>query len=313
MDLPREVGRMPESTGALRLRRELGHALRRIREERGMTIAEVTTAMKERYGSSFSITKLSRMETARRSVIPRDVHDLCMIYEVPDDERERLVELAKLAHDSGSPVTLDKQLSGYLLYVALEEIASGIREFASSFVPGLLQTPGYARVVEGLQFIAPEYYSPYSEIEDVPRNADDRVKLRLKRQELLDQEDAVSFHVLIDESVLRRRLPDKETMRDQLQHLITISQKPHVTIQVIPFEAGLYPGSETAQWLILDYTDSTDQASTTVYMETANGAQIIEREADVSRMAGTFEALTHLALDPHATRALLESILAGLV
>jgi transcriptional regulator with XRE-family HTH domain len=311
MDLPREVGRMPEFTGATLLRRELGHTLRRIRDERGMTIAEVTTAMKERYGSSFSVTKLSRMETARRSVIPRDVHDLCMIYGVPDEERERLVELAVQAHEGEAPVA-DKQLSGYLLYAALEQVASSIREYTAMFVPGLLQTPGYARVVENLQFIAPDYYSPYSEIEDVPRNADDRVKLRLQRQELLERENAATLHVLMDESVLRRQLPDRATMREQLRHLIKMSQRPNIKIQVIPFEAGLYPGSETSYWSILDYADAQDQSSTTIYMETANGAQIIERDADLSRMVGAFDALTHLALDPHATRTLLETTVVGL-
>jgi transcriptional regulator with XRE-family HTH domain len=311
MDLPREVGRMPEFAGAMLLRWELGNALRRMRDERGMTIAEVTSAMKDRYGSSFSATKLSRMETARRTVIPRDVHDLCLIYGVPDEERERLVELAVQAHEGETPVT-DEQVRGYLWYATLEEVASSIREYTTMFVPGLLQTPGYARVVENLQFIAPDYYSPYSEIEDVPRNADDRVKLRLKRQELLERENGAHLHVLIDESVLRRQLPDREIMREQLRHLVSMSQRPNITIQVISFEAGLYPGSETSYWSILDFPDGRNRPPTTIYMETANGAQIIERDADVSRMSAAFEALTRLALDATATREILDASLARL-
>lgn len=302
---------MPEFAGTMLLRWELGNTLRRIRDERGMTIAEVTAAMKERYGSSFSITKLSRMETARRSVIPRDVHDLCMIYGVPDDERERLVELAVRAHEGETPVT-DDQVRGYLWYATLEEVASSIREYTTMFIPGLLQTPGYARVVENLQFIAPLYYSPYTDLEDVPRNADDRVKLRLKRQELLERENAASLHVLIDESVLRRQLPDREIMREQLRHLLKMSQRPNIRIQVIPFEVGLYPGSETSYWSILEFPDGGNRPPTTIYMETANGAQIVEREADVSRMISAFDALTRLALDPAATRKIFEDSLSRL-
>jgi transcriptional regulator with XRE-family HTH domain len=311
MDLPREVSRMPEFAGPMLRRWELGNALRRIRDERGMTIAEVTVAMRARYGSSFSTTKLSRMETARRTVIPRDVHDLCMIYGVSDEEREQLVELAVQAHEGETPVT-DEQVRGYLWYATLEELASSIREYTAMFVPGLLQTPGYARVVENLQVIVPDYYSPYTELEDVPRNADDRVKLRLKRQERLERDDAAHLHVLIDESVLRRRLPDVEVMREQLQHLISMSQRPNIRIQVIPFEVGLYPGSETTYWSILDLPDGGNRPPTTIYMETANGAQISERDADVSRMISAFDALTRLALDPTATRKILEALLQGM-
>lgn len=302
---------MPEFAGPMLRRWELGNALRRIRDERGMTIAEVTVAMRARYGSSFSTTKLSRMETARRTVIPRDVHDLCMIYGVSDEEREQLVELAVQAHEGETPVT-DEQVRGYLWYATLEELASSIREYTAMFVPGLLQTPGYARVVENLQVIVPDYYSPYTELEDVPRNADDRVKLRLKRQERLERDDAAHLHVLIDESVLRRRLPDVEVMREQLQHLISMSQRPNIRIQVIPFEVGLYPGSETTYWSILDLPDGGNRPPTTIYMETANGAQISERDADVSRMISAFDALTRLALDPTATRKILEALLQGM-
>jgi hypothetical protein len=251
------------------------------------------------------------METARRTVIPRDVHDLCMIYGVSDEEREQLVELAVQAHEGETPVT-DEQVRGYLWYATLEELASSIREYTAMFVPGLLQTPGYARVVENLQVIVPDYYSPYTELEDVPRNADDRVKLRLKRQERLERDDAAHLHVLIDESVLRRRLPDVEVMREQLQHLISMSQRPNIRIQVIPFEVGLYPGSETTYWSILDLPDGGNRPPTTIYMETANGAQISERDADVSRMISAFDALTRLALDPTATRKILEALLQGM-
>lgn len=302
---------MPEFADPMLLRLELGNALREIRDARGLTIVEVTAAMRARYGSSFSAAKISRLETAQRAAVPRDVHDLCIIYEVADEERERLVELAVQTHKTETPMP-DDQARGYRLFAALEEVASNIREFTAMFIPGLLQTPGYARLVENLQIIVPDYYSPYAEIPDVPKNADDRVKMRLKRQEVLERDNPASLHALIDESVLRRRLSDPEIMREQLRHLIAMSERPNVHIQVIPFEIGLYPGSETSYWSILDFPEGRRGFSRTIYLETAAGSQVIKRDVDVSRMINTFDALTKLAKDASATREFLRACLAGL-
>lgn len=291
---------MPEFTGTMLRRRELGSALRRIRDERGMTIAEVTEAMKERYGSSFSTTKLSRMETAQRNVIPRDVHDLCILYAVADDERERLVELARALHKVVTPVT-DAHLRGYLWYVDYEAVAAGIREYTAMYIPGLLQTPGYARAVENLQVAAPDYYSPRLEREDIPKNAEDRVALRLKRQEVLERSNPPFLHVVLDESVLRRRLPEPGVMNAQLDHLVEMSKRSNISIQVIPFEAGLYPGSECSYWSILDFPRAENMPPTSIYAEAVTGVQIIDRDVDVTRMISAFEALTHLALDSAAS------------
>jgi transcriptional regulator with XRE-family HTH domain len=283
---------------------ELGNALRRIREERGMTIADVTIAMKERYGSSFSPTKLSRMETAKRGVIPRDVHDLCLLYDLPEADREHLVNLAKSARGS-EPAVMDEQARGYLWYATLEEVASGIREYTGMFVPGLLQTQGYARVVEDLQFVAPDYYSPRLGLDDIPENADDRVRLRLKRQELLEGDDPTFLHVVIDEGVLRRQLPDANVMIEQLDHLLEMSEHPNIRIQVVPFEVGLYPGAECSHWSILDFPEGDNQPPTTVYAEAVTGLQVIDRDADTARMISAFDTLAQLALDTSASRGLI--------
>ena len=296
---------MPEFVGPMMSRWELGNALRRIREERGMTIAEVTVAMKERYGSSFSTTKLSRMETARRNVIPRDVHDLCTLYGVADDERDQLIELAQAAHKR-ERTSSEESRRGYLWYIALEQVAARVREYSAFFMPGLLQTNEYAAVVEDLQFVAPEYYNPRLEPEEVPENAADRVKLRMERQALLGRADPLVLHALIDESALYRRLPNPDVMREQLRHLIAMSARPNIIIQVLPFDAGLYPGSECAFWSILDFPDGAHQPPTTVYAEAANGVQILEREPEVLRLTSVFTAMSALALTPEATRELIE-------
>jgi transcriptional regulator with XRE-family HTH domain len=299
---------MPEFASPMLRRWELGNALRRIREERGMTIAEVTAAMREHYGSSFSTTKLSRMETAKRGVIPRDVHDLCMLYEVPDPDREHLVELAKSARGPEVP-GLDEQNRGYLWFTTLEQVATGIKDYSLMFVPGLLQTADYARAVENLSFVFPEYYGPLLEAGNVSANADDRVRVRLERQLLLERENPLRLHALIDAAVLRRRLPEPETMRRQIEHLIRMSKRPHIQIQIIPFEAGLYPGSECSYWAILDFPPGAEQPPRTVYAEAAGSNQLFDNEADVNRMTRTFEVLSRIALGPDKSRAHMEYLL----
>lgn len=302
------MGPVPEFASPMLRRWELGNALRRIREDRGMTIAEVTSAMEEHYGSSFSSTKLSRMETAKRGVIPRDVHDLCLLYDVPAPDRDYLVELAKSARGPEVP-GLDEQNRGYLWFAALEQVATEIREFSAMFVPGLLQTAEYARVVEGLRTAAPDYYEPRFDAGNVPASTEDRVRMRLARQQLLEPPNPVRLHTVLDAGVLMRRLPDPGIMRRQIEHLVQVSRRPNVTIQVMPFEAGLYPGAEGSYWSILDFPPGADRPQRTVYLEVAGTNQLIEREADVSRMASTFSILSRLALGPDGSRGHMEDLL----
>jgi hypothetical protein len=297
---------MPEFAGPMIRRWELGNALRRIREERHMTIAEVTAAMKERYGSSFSTTKLSRMETARRGVIPRDVHDLCVLYEVSAQERERLLELAKSAREQDE-WSADTDPRGYRRYIALEQVASSIIEYTVMYMPGLLQTQAYATFVENLQYQAVDFYSPMF---DLPERADERASLRMKRQEVLEGPDPLHLHVVIDENALRRRLPEPQVMGAQLRHLLTQSEKPNIHIQVMPMQVGLYPGAESVHWSVLGFPAGDAHPPRTGYLEAIFGGRVVERETEVTRMVGVFEILTGIALDSAASRSLIERIIA---
>ncbi len=301
---------MPEFTSPMLRRWELGNALRRLRDERRMTIADVTVAMKKRFGSSFSTTKLSRIETAKRGVIPRDVHDLCIIYGVPDEERERLVELAKSSRER-EEFQIEDDSQGYLWYIALERIATQIREFSSMFLPGLLQTAEYAVTVESIAFLNPEYYYSSLSSDDLPDTAEGRSALRLERQKLLDRDDPLTLHAVIDENALRRRFPQPEVMERQLRHLIKASERPNICVQVVPFDVGLYPGAEISHWSILDFPPGDHFPTRTVYTEATMGQVTFDHEADVARIDGAFTTISRLALDPQASRNLIEQIIYG--
>ena len=301
---------MPEFAGPMLRRWELGNALRRLREERGMTIADVTAAMKERYGSSFSPTKLSRMETAKRGVIPRDVHDLCVLYEVPDERRTHLVDLAKSTREYDKQ-NLEDVLArqGYSLYLALEQTATEAREYTAMYLPGLLQTEGYARAVEELSYVSPAYYNVREE--DIPETTAGRVQLRVQRQQVLLREDPLRLHVIIDENALRRQLKEPGVMAEQLRHLLAMSERPNIRLQVIPFSVGLYPGAESVYWTILDFLPGDLQPTRTVYLEAARGPVLFDRESEVAGMVAAFETLSQLALDADRSRDLIEQVVSS--
>jgi transcriptional regulator with XRE-family HTH domain len=288
---------------------ELGNALRRIREERGMTIADVITAMHEQYGFGFSNAKLSRIETAKRGVLPRDVQDLCVFYGVSDAEREHLIQLAMSARQPEHFQTSEDS-RGYLWYLTLERIATRIREYSSMFIPGLLQTPEYSSIVENLASLSPQYYYSESPPAELPHTPAGRSALRIERQKLLDQKSPLQLHAIIDENAFRRRLPHAGVMEGQLRHILQATSRPNIRIQVIPYEVGLYPGAENTYWSILDTPPGEQHPPRTVYTESFTGAHILDSEAEVARMDEAFDAISRLALKPEDSRSLVSRILA---
>ncbi len=164
----------------------------------------------------------------------RDVEDLLTLYGITDEqERASLVSLAKEANVAGWWHSYSDVLpSWFPTYVGLEGAASLLRAYEVQFVHGLLQTEEYARAVvrRGMKSASDA---------DVER----RVALRLERQRYLVAENAPEFHVVLDEAALRRPYGDRAVMRAQLQHLIDVSERPNVRLQVVPFSMGGHSGS----------------------------------------------------------------------
>ena len=120
-------------------RRELGFLLRQLRNDRGLSVDEVT----ER--ALFSQTKLSRLETGRVGASPRDIRDLCIVYGIADPaQREQLMALAREGKQRAWWQDFDLP---YATYVGLETEASSIFDYNSDIVNGLLQVEGYARAI----------------------------------------------------------------------------------------------------------------------------------------------------------------------
>ncbi|MBT2364971.1 helix-turn-helix domain-containing protein [Streptomyces sp. ISL-10] len=269
-------------------RRRLGQELRRLRELKGMTAEEVAERL------LVSQSKISRLENGRRSISQRDVRDLCGVYEVEDHRIvDSLMQMAKDSRQQGWWHAFGD--IPYSVYIGLETDAASLRVYEPQVVPGLLQTRQYAEAL-----IAGAL--PESGITDV----DKRVSVRVRRQERIrDAEHPLRLWAVIDEAALRRRVGDRQLMREQLEHLVELSHQPHVTVQVLPFDMGAHPGIN-GQYAILEFPDASD--SSVVYIEGVTSDLYLEKANDVQKYSVMYEHLRAQALNVEQTRQFIETI-----
>ncbi|GGK11727.1 transcriptional regulator [Streptomyces camponoticapitis] len=272
-------------------RRRLGQELRRLREVKGMTAEEVAERL------LVSQSKISRLENGRRSISQRDVRDLCGVYEVEDNRIvDSLMQMAKDSRQQGWWHAFGD--IPYSVYIGLETDAASLRVYEPQVVPGLLQTRGYAEAL--ITGALPE---------TSPADVEKRVSVRVRRQERVNApEQPLRLWAVIDESALRRVVGGRHLMREQLEFLVELSQLPHVTVQVLPFEMGAHPGI-SGHYAILEFPDATD--SSVVYIEGVTSDLYLEKANDVQKYSVMYEHLRAQALNADQTREFISDIAKG--
>ncbi|MFI6677562.1 helix-turn-helix domain-containing protein [Kribbella sp. NPDC050470] len=270
----------------------LGGQLRRMREQAGISRADAGWQIRA------SESKVSRMELGRVGFKERDVSDLLELYGMQDEEeRFRLMELARAANNPGWWSRYgDVMPSWFTNYVGLEVAATLIRTYEVMFVPGLLQTEEYARAVVQMG----KAYLPAEEIEQ-------RVALRVTRQQILNRPNPARLWVVVDESVLRRPVGGEDIMRAQIEHLIMWAQQPNITLQIMPFSSLGYPGAGGA-FSILRFPEG--DLPDIVYIEHAASALYLDKLEEVDEYVAIMEALTIAAAPISQTESLLKEALA---
>jgi transcriptional regulator with XRE-family HTH domain len=280
---------VPEVRSPTVRRRELGALLRKLRTETGLTVEQAAGRL------LFSMSKLSRMETGHGVATPRDIRDLCDLYGVTDEaERDRMTSLAREGKRVGWWQGYD--LDSFATYVGLEAEAAGISCYQSAIVPGLMQTPGYARAMHTAN--VPQI--PAGRIEQL-------IEVRLTRQQLLVQEPPLRLEAILDEALLRRVVGGPVVMAAQLDHLAGLSGRPNVTIRVIPFGVGAHPAMNST-FNILEFAGPV---APVVYVEGLVGWIYVERPQDVNRYQQVFEHLRIVSLNPRESIELIARISAG--
>ena len=269
-------------------RRRLGQELRRLRELKGMTAEEVAERL------LVSQSKISRLENGRRSISQRDVRDLCGVYEVEDHRIvDSLMQMAKDSRQQGGWHSFGD--IPYSVYIGLETDAASLRVYDPQVVPGLLQTRTYAESL--ISGALPEA---------TPTDIDKRVQVRLRRQERISAADnPLRLWAVLDEATLRREVGNKQVMIEQLEHLIEMSQLPHVTVQLIPFTMGAHPGV-SGQYAILEFPDAAD--SSVVYIEGVTSDLYLEKAQDVQKYSVMYEHLRAQALNADQSRDFISKV-----
>ncbi|MFI2237096.1 helix-turn-helix domain-containing protein [Streptomyces chrestomyceticus] len=263
-------------------RRRLGQELRRLRELKGMTAEEVAERL------LVSQSKISRLENGRRSISQRDVRDLCGVYEV-DDHRvvDSLMQMAKDSRQQGWWHAFGD--IPYSVYIGLETEAASLRVYESLLVPGLLQTSSYAEAV-----------IPGTVPELTQEQLEKRIQVRMRRQDRVNHPDSpLRLWVVLDESALRRVVGSHLIMREQLEHLVEVSNLPHVTVQVLPYDAGAHAGM-SGTFSILEFDDAAD--SSVVYIEGVTSDLYLEKTNDVHKYTIMYEHLRAQALSADQSR-----------
>lgn len=210
----------PQRQDPMVARRKLRDALRRLREGAGFTQREVAEEM------DWSLSKIIRMETGQVAVTTTDLRALLRHYGADADLSATLVELARTARQRAWwSVYRGIASPEYLAYIGFESSARVIRNFEPLLVPGLLQTPDYAR--ETVLRVGMDHI-------------DELVELRMARQELLTRPDAPEMHFIMDHSVVQRAVGSPALMRRQLRHILAMAEHPNVTVRIVPWWEGLY-------------------------------------------------------------------------
>jgi transcriptional regulator with XRE-family HTH domain len=285
-DRSRPAGDNPGAPTVLRIL--LGTQLRRLRESRGVSAQEAAKAIR---GSE---SKISRIELGRNAVREVDIADLLNLYGITDlAEREQLLTLASQANQQGWWHRYQDVLPNWFQsYIGLEESAESIRSFDTQFVPGLLQTEDYAQAVIQL--------GSYP-----PAETDRLVYLRKERQRRFAS-GGLRLWAIIDEVALRRPVGSVGLMRKQLEHLLDISVRPGLTLQVCPFLTGASyasPGS----FSILSF--ATDDLPDVVYVEQLTSAMYLDKRADVDRYSEAMDQIRTTSYTQEQTKELVRTML----
>ncbi|MCU1611624.1 MAG: hypothetical protein JWM45_3540 [Pseudonocardiales bacterium] len=267
----------------------LGARLRRLREAAEVSRAEAGFAIRS------SESKISRLELGRVSFKPRDVTDLLTMYGVTDPEkREAFLEMVKRSNEPGWwHRYIDLVADWFQDYLGLEESASRIQTWEQQFVPGLLQTEDYAKA------IISHGWSPMA-TQSVQR----QVGMRMRRQALLGRPDPPKLWAVIDESVLHRPIGGRRVMLDEVEHLIELTKRPNVTLQVVPYQFSGYAAEGSFTSLRFAEPELPD----VVYIEHLSGALYLDKRSDTELYGRVFDRLTVDAYTPDHTRQFLMKV-----
>ncbi len=273
-------------------RRRLAAELRRLRERAGFIGEEVARRLE------WSTSKVSRLERGQSGVKRTDLRRLLDLYRVDPKRREELLALAEEAQPSGRLKAISARLpEEHAEFLDVEAEAESVWNWEPQIVPGLLQTEDYARAVMlgwNSMFTVP------------PSEVERRVEARRLRQQVLQREPPLQLSIVMDESVLHRRLGEPSVMRAQLEHIVEISRLPNLRVRVLPLKND--PPVTTGAFTYVKFPQLHDvPLSDIVTFEHLTGTDQVEDQDETFKYGVAFRALEKASLGLEESRELVRA------
>jgi transcriptional regulator with XRE-family HTH domain len=266
-------------------RREVGAELKRIRQQTEQPAYKVAAKL------GWTPSHISRSEAGKRRVTDVDAGHYLGICDAPDADLQELLKIVNepddyrlQAHDGRLPDEL-RTLAFY------ESTATHIRSFQPIYIPGVAQTPAYARAL----------------FDDVgwedPDLIEAGIKVRLDRSVVVTRPNGPMCSYFIHENVLRTPVGGPDVMSEQILHLLFLGSRPECAIRVVPYSAG-GRGLAAGSFQIFGFKEDPP----VVCLQHETTSEFLETDAEVARYRRVLKRVTTVALDGSASREFLATV-----
>ncbi|MEV5537659.1 helix-turn-helix transcriptional regulator [Saccharopolyspora shandongensis] len=261
--------------------------LRKQRIAAGLTAAELARA------TGMSASKVSRFESGESGIYLDDLEKLLDFYRLSKKRRVELLDIARHAEERGWLRLSNANLpEDWQTWVDFEDEANALLNYEPLVVPGLLQTPEYTRaIIDATGQLS-------------PREVDSLVSARMARQGLLDKEEPVRLHAIIEETALTRPVGPDGALERQLRHLVDAASRPHITIQVMSHDVGLHPGLN-GPFAILEYGSE----ASLVLLEHKTVNLFMDEEDQLAVFSSAWDELAGKAREPDDSIKFLQALM----
>ncbi|MEU1230316.1 helix-turn-helix transcriptional regulator [Streptomyces sp. NPDC005828] len=279
---------MPPRSSPTARQQRLGSELRKLREQSGMSAQQAAALL------GVDRTRIPNIESGRFGISPERVRTLAFNYGCPDTGLVDLLAGMAQERDRGWWEEHRGLLPPALLDLAeLEFHASELETSVTTHIPGLLQTEEHARAV--FDTAVPPLPGPDLEA---------RLALRLRRRQILEGDRPVRYEAVIHEAALRMQFGGAKVARAQLEHILAHTERDTVSVRVIPFAAGGFPGAGQS----FTYVSAAVPQLDTVQLDSSHGSLLLDTDMQLRRYRGLLDRLRGLALSTTESRAFVRAI-----
>ena len=270
--------------------RQVAAQIRRLREQAELSCSEVARTL------GLSVSKVSRMETGITGMQADDVAAMLGLYRVSATKRQEVLDLLHRSDEKGWWQRQAGLPQLWRTLIDFESKATRIRHFQPLVMPGLLQTAEYCRaIIQGIDNTLTE------------DEVDHLVAARMGRQTILTRSTAPQFLAVIDETVLRRPVGDSGILHRQLLQLVSLAERPNISLRVVPSSSGGYVGLR-GPFIVLEFFEEPDL----VHVENQSIGMFLEEEADLSDYRLALSNILSVALKPAESVELIGQVAADM-